>query len=178
MDWKSMAGKGLDVVVGVASAAVGVTGGPEAAKGVQMAGGGIKGIVEEATGTGGKPSRKEQLERADFGSREKPKTVTAPSDEDSARTALIALGYSREEVERILEGRPQRMAAASTPTPEKSVVADEPKPSTEPGGFDAKAIVGSLGRLIKGDSAKITVGQPGSMDGAFAADEGKRSSNG
>jgi hypothetical protein len=176
MDWKSMAGKGLDVVVGVASAAVGVTGGPEAAKGVQMAGGGIKGIVEEATG-GEKPSRKERLERADFGAREKPRTVTPPSDEENARNALIALGYSGGEVERILEGRPQRMAA-STPTQEKPVVQEEPTASTEPGGFDAKAIIGSLGRLIKGESGKVTVAQPGSMDGALPADDGKRVRNG
>lgn len=177
MDWKSMAGKGLDVVVGVASAAVGVTGGPEAAKGVQMAGGGIKGIVEEATGNGDKPSRKERLERADFGVREKPRTVTPASDEEKARNALMALGYSDVEVERILEGRPQRMAA-SMPAQDKPVVQDETKPSTDPSAFDAKAIIGSLGRLIKGDSGKVTVAQPGSMDGALPADDGKRVRNG
>lgn len=177
MDWQSLAGKGLDVVVGVASAAVGVTGGPEAAKGVQMAGGGIKGIVEEASGKGEKTSRAEKLERADFGPRERPKSVTAPSDEESARNALMALGYSAVEVERILEGRPQRIAA-SKPTQEQTVMKDEPKPSTEPGGFDAKAIIGSLGRLIKGEPGKVIVGQPGSMDGALPADEGKRVGNG
>lgn len=184
VDWKSLAAKGLDVVVGVASAAVGVTGGPEAAKGVQMAGGGIKGIVEEASGGGAgteKPTRQERLDRQDFQSRDKgsvskidAQVQPLNSDEKSARLSLLQLGYTDAEVEEILVIRPRKLAATKVAVQTPRIAEPEATPAAAQSGFDARAIVGAIGKILKGDTPTEVASQLGSMDGALPANVAKR----
>lgn len=115
-DYKNMGLKVLDVVVGVGAAVAGAKGGPEAAKGVMMAGNAIKSGVNEATGDG---SRADRHDRADFQARDatlvrkREAAVTANDDAAVSRAELIRLGWSPERADEILSGPSEEVSLAS-----------------------------------------------------------------
>jgi hypothetical protein len=122
-----------DIVVGVAAAAVGAGGGGQAgAAGVLKAGDGIDKIISLATDS---ESRGQKFDRAGFESRPRPavvappaKTVQSPptettqsppalTDRDQALAHLGNVGWSREQIEKILAG-PSRQPLAQIAPPQ------------------------------------------------------------
>lgn len=128
LDYKGVGLKVLDVVVGVGSAVAGGYGGPEAAKGVQMAGTAIKGIANDATGDG---NRADKLDREGFELRQQALVAkqqqqqqqqqtdgssvpqASAGDDPEIRAELIRLAWSPAQADQILAGPSKGVTLAS-----------------------------------------------------------------
>lgn len=187
MDAKFIGLKALDVLTGIGAAVAGGYGGPDAAKGVMMAGGAIKDITGEATG-GEERSRADRHDRADFQAREavvaKKQEAAALSADDraSGRAELMKLGWSAEKADMILSGprdgvtvaaltseTPQQGQTQKTPQNQQAqqmVASNQAKPEEQNG-------VGAvLGKLLKGATATRVAEQPGKVvSGAEATND-------
>jgi hypothetical protein len=174
MDYKKLGLTALDVVVGIGSAVAGGYGGPEAAKGVQMAGSAIKTGVNDFTGDGG---RADKLDREDFQARSRAieqRNKTPETEESSdlafSRQELIRQGWSAEKADRILAGPGEGTTVAGL--------------FGEPGGDAPKeggrrnrgrTVAGAEGRRVREDEGQTTKGKRGDTveategNGTFAA---------
>lgn len=131
-DFKEIGLAAKDIVVGVVTAAAGVSGGPAAAAGVSKAGGGLDRIIEMAAPSDKKQTRGEQFDRSDFSTRKLPAAaasmikpvqaeatgvapvVELPADAQPTAAAtgdgkittdyLQSLGWSLQKIEQILSG--------------------------------------------------------------------------
>lgn len=172
MDGKAIGLKALDILVGIGAAVAGGTGGPEAAKGVMMAGGAIKDITNEATG-GAEATRSERHDRADFQARDaavaKQKQLAVADDRAASRAELLKLGWTEEAIEQILKGPPRQTSAPPAPGPPPPSPAKVPETVTAEEG---SALAGVVGKLLKGSvgtkaqaqSGNVLVGEEGISD--------------
>lgn len=160
-DYKKLGLTALDVVVGVGSAVAGGYGGPEAAKGVQMAGSAIKSGVNNLTGD---ESRAEKYDRADFQARgnalelrNSPPPTEQPSDDGFAREELLRKGWSAEQAESILAGPGEGTTLAS-------LLGERNESSTrETGGRRnrGRVVGGAEGRRVPTEEGQIAQGNRG-----------------
>ena len=127
-----------DIVLGVATAAAGATGGQAGAAGVTKAGDGLDKILAMTTGD---DARAHRFDRADYGA--KPARTAAqtpspappaPTDREVAIAHLASMGWSSAQAEQILGG-PQKYnmtqiapTQAAAPKPPSLAAADEVKP--------------------------------------------------
>lgn len=162
MDGKTIGLKALDILVGLGAAVAGGTGGPEAAKGVMMAGGAIKDLTNQATG-GEETTRSERHDRADFQLRDaalaKQKQVAVADDRAASRAELLKLGWPEEAIDQILKGPPQQSPAPPAQT--ASAQGEQTAAAKTPA--DPKSAMGEvIGRLLKGAAGQTAKQQPGS----------------
>lgn len=120
-------GKGIglavkDIVVGIAAAAVGATGGQAGASGVLKAGDGIDKIISMTTGG---DSRAQRFDRADYAAKPQPQATAAPlaspaptpTDREQALVHLGSVGWAPEQADKILAG-PQKYRMAQIAPPQ------------------------------------------------------------
>lgn len=196
IDWKNVGLTALDVVTGIGGAVAGAYGGPAASQGVVMAGGAIKGLVNQATESDEKPSRKEQHDRQDFQARAKapaqlpaasdaaPPTRAKLSDSDEAvaRAELAKLGYANSTIDAILAGPPSGAVAsndakpatsaapvATSAAPAATSAAPPPVEGNITKGVDWERLASVAGNAIKGYMGNNTGGFDGTTLGAIPA---------
>src|SRR3569832_859891 len=121
VDKKKIGFAALDLVTGIAAAAVGVTGGPDAAKGVMMAGNSIKTGIGGYTGE--EQTRADKHDREGFQARDavlaqkKQAALIENDDRATSKVELLRLGWSSDRADQILAGPTEGVTLAAVFAP-------------------------------------------------------------